>query len=53
VKELIPEFFMENTDFLNNSLQLDLGVRTNGKRVDEVKLPKWADSIEDFLLKHR
>ena len=53
VKELIPEFFMENTDFLVNHLKLDLGVRANGKRVEDVKLPRWADSAADFLRKHR
>ena len=33
VKELIPEFFGEDTDFLVNKLKLDLGIRSNGKRV--------------------
>ena len=42
VKELIPEFYMENTDFLKNTLRLDLGTRSNGKEVSDVKLPKWA-----------
>lgn len=36
VKELIPEFFLDKTDFLVNSLKLDLGVRSNGKRVEDV-----------------
>jgi factor associated with neutral sphingomyelinase activation len=53
VKELIPEFFMDNTDFLENKMKLDLGIRQNGKRVDDVKLPTWASSAEDFLNKHR
>lgn len=53
VKELIPEFFMDNTDFLENKLKLDLGIRTNSKRVDDIKLPTWAQSSEDFLKKHR
>jgi hypothetical protein len=35
VKELIPEFFMDNPEFLLNKLKLDLGVRSNGKRVDD------------------
>ena len=42
VKELIPEFYMDNPAFLTNQLRLDLGVRSNGKRVDDIKLPKWA-----------
>lgn len=49
VKELIPEFFMDNTDFLENKLKLDLGTRVNGKVVDDVKLPKWASSSKEFL----
>ncbi len=28
-------------------------MRSNGKRVDDAKLPKWAHSAEDFLKKHR
>lgn len=53
VKELIPEFFMESTDFLVNKMKLDLGVRANNKRVDDVKLPTWATSPEDFLRKNK
>jgi len=53
VKELIPEFFMDDPSFLINDLKLDLGVRANGKRVDDVKLPGWATSVEDFLKKNR
>jgi len=51
VKELIPEFFMEDPAFLVNEMKLDLGTRSNGKRVEDVKLPKWASSPEDFLKK--
>jgi len=32
-----------------NDMKLDLGVRANGKRVDDIKLPGWATSAEDFL----
>jgi factor associated with neutral sphingomyelinase activation len=53
VKELTPEFFMENTDFLENNMGLDLGVRANSKRVDHIKLPNWAESAEVFLKKQR
>ena len=34
-------------------MKLDLGIRQNGKRVDDVKLPTWASSAEDFLNKHK
>ena len=53
VKELIPEFFMDNPAFLTNGLRLDLGVRSNNKRVDDIKLPKWAHSPAEFLEKNR
>lgn len=53
VKELIPEFFQQNIDFLKNEFNLDLGVRSNGKRVDDVKLPRWARTPEEFLKKQR
>ena len=39
VKELIPEFYMNDSGFLINSLGLDLGVRHNGEKVWDVKLP--------------
>jgi factor associated with neutral sphingomyelinase activation len=54
---------MDSTDFLMNNLKLDLGVRSNGKRVEEAKLPNWAyllntklnlaSSPSDFLRKHQ
>lgn len=54
VKELIPEFYEpEFEDFLINSKALDLGIRANGERVDDVILPRWADSPRDFLEKQR
>jgi len=56
VKELIPEFFATDNDFssvgvsgssagsfLSNSLELDLGNRQNGRMVDDVELPPWAN----------
>lgn len=53
VKELIPEFFF-SPDFLKNVNDLDLGVNTNTKeRVDNVILPPWAHSPEDFISIHR
>ena len=54
VKELIPEFFMEEKQlFLKNFMKLDLGTRSNGKRVDDVKLPRWAKTPAEFLRKNR
>lgn len=33
VKELIPEFYMDSTDFLLNRNNLDLGTTQSGQRV--------------------
>ncbi|CAJ0899985.1 13727_t:CDS:10 [Entrophospora sp. SA101] len=52
VRELIPEFFYL-PEFLVNHNKFDLGVRQDGVSVDDVKLPKWAKSPEDFIRKHR
>lgn len=53
VKELIPEFFLPNTDFLTNRFHSALGKRQNGKSVDDVELPAWATDPLDFLAKNR
>ncbi|CAG0898135.1 unnamed protein product, partial [Cyprideis torosa] len=53
VKELIPEFFY-NPEFLVNRNRFDLGrLQGTRERVDDVILPPWADSPEDFIAKHR
>lgn len=53
VKELIPEFFYL-PDFLINMNKLDLGVLQASKyRVDDVELPRWATSAQDFIIQHR
>ncbi|CAK91037.1 unnamed protein product (macronuclear) [Paramecium tetraurelia] len=53
LKELIPEFFIEDDSFLVNTLNLDLGVRQNQKKVGDVKLPKWAKSAKEYLRLNR
>ncbi|KAH9506209.1 hypothetical protein DERF_010951 [Dermatophagoides farinae] len=40
-KEMIPEFFYL-PEFLCNLERFDLGVRQNGERVNDVKLPPWS-----------
>ena len=49
-KELIPEFYMNNVDFLKNKLNLDLGRRQSGEQVSDVELPKWAGGDADYFL---
>ena len=53
VKELIPEFYMDDHSFLINGLRLDLGTRSNGKVVDDTKLPKWAKTPQEYLKKNK
>ncbi|XP_023703751.1 neurobeachin-like protein 1 isoform X2 [Cryptotermes secundus] len=53
VKELTPEFFYF-PEFLKNMNGFDLGLLQGTKeRVNDVILPKWASSPEDFIYKHR
>ncbi|KAG2465108.1 NBEL2 protein, partial [Polypterus senegalus] len=53
VKELIPEFFYF-PEFLKNMNDFDLGcLQMSQDKVNNVVLPKWADSPEDFIRKHR
>ncbi|KAJ3244795.1 Neurobeachin-like protein 1 [Chytriomyces hyalinus] len=52
VKELIPEFFYM-PEFLINENGFDLGVKQTGARVNDVILPPWADSPEEFVRIHR
>lgn len=51
LKELIPEFYMEDTSFLKNYQNLNLGVRQNKKKVGDVKMPLWAKEDPEFYLK--
>jgi len=53
VKELIPEFYSDDPSFLQNDLALDLGIKMNGEKVWDVKLPPWAADSRDFLKKMR
>ncbi|KAI9209022.1 uncharacterized protein BJ171DRAFT_437728 [Polychytrium aggregatum] len=52
VKELIPEFFYL-PEFLINENKFDLGRRQSGEHVDDVILPPWASSAEEFIRIHR
>ncbi|KAM4698293.1 neurobeachin-like protein 1 [Rhinophrynus dorsalis] len=53
VKELIPEFFYF-PEFLENKNGFDLGrLQITKEQVNDVILPKWAKTPEDFIRKHR
>uniref|UniRef100_A0ACB8G153 Neurobeachin-like protein 1 n=1 Tax=Sphaerodactylus townsendi TaxID=933632 RepID=A0ACB8G153_9SAUR len=53
VKELIPEFFYF-PEFLENQNNFNLGqLQISKEVVGDVLLPKWAQSPEDFIYKHR
>jgi hypothetical protein len=52
VKELIPEFYYF-PEFLRNMNKFDLGKTQSGEIVDDVELPPWASSPEEFIKIHR
>ncbi|KAK3721190.1 hypothetical protein RRG08_044202 [Elysia crispata] len=53
VKELIPEFFYF-PEFLINFNGFDLGtMQITKEQVNDVKLPPWASTAEEFIHKHR
>ncbi|XP_062434599.1 neurobeachin-like protein 1 isoform X1 [Rhea pennata] len=53
VKELTPEFFYF-PEFLENQNGFNLGqLQISKEVVNDVILPKWAHSPEDFIYKHR
>jgi len=53
VKELIPEFYdtesAEAGQFLCNDRHLDLGQRSDGRTLGDVRLPPWAADAKDFV----
>ncbi|KAM7537266.1 hypothetical protein Aperf_G00000068777 [Anoplocephala perfoliata] len=52
-RELIPEFFYF-PDFLRNDNHFDLGrLQVGRKQVDDVELPPWASTPEEFIRIHR
>ncbi|OHS99755.1 Beige/BEACH domain containing protein [Tritrichomonas foetus] len=52
-REIIPEFFTL-PDFLVNANHFNLGIdEGTGQSVDDVILPPWAKSAEDFIRIHR
>ena len=56
LKELIPAFYDTDAnakEWLENSMYLNLGTTQNGTRVDNVEMPPWASSPEDFVKKNR
>ena len=47
VKELIPEFLYAR--ILLNADKFPLGIRQDGKTVDDVELPPWAANAHEFI----
>ena len=52
-KELVPEFYGFQGDFLVNYLGIDFGKRSNGRSVQDVELPTWAETPQEFTSKLR
>jgi len=53
LKELIPEFYCLDSDFLVNFDKILLGVTPEGELIDDVILPMWAKNPSDFLQRMR
>ena len=53
VKELIPEFYEGDTEFLMNEKKIEFGLNSQGEKIDNVILPPWAVNQNDFLEKMR
>jgi hypothetical protein len=51
-RELVPELFY-NPEALLNGNDVNFGVRHDGAKVGDVKLPSWAANADDFIRKHR
>lgn len=51
LKELVPEFYDTNSggDFLVNKFEIDFGERHDGSKVQDVALPPWANTPEEFV----
>ncbi|ETN81398.1 Beige/BEACH domain protein [Necator americanus] len=52
VKELIPELFYLS-EMMRNNNGFELGTRSDGVKIGDVVLPKWASTPEEFVLLHR
>lgn len=52
-KELVPEFYGDDGDFLVNYLGVDFGTRSDGRPIQDVELPPWAKTPSEFTAKLR
>ncbi|KAL4465900.1 hypothetical protein ABPG74_004137 [Tetrahymena malaccensis] len=50
-KELIPEFYYSDGDFLVNNEKLELGISQEGDIIDDALIPNWAENVHDFIQK--
>ena len=51
LKELIPEFYEDNYEFLVNSKKINMGINTKGEKIDDIILPPWSDKNPEKFLK--
>ena len=52
-KELVPEFYGSDGHFLVNYLGIDFGTRSDGRPIQDVELPPWAKTPQEFTSKLR
>lgn len=50
LKELIPEFYENNSDFLLNEKHINLGVTAKGQKIGNVILPLWSENNPKIFL---
>lgn len=52
-KELVPEFYGYDGDFLVNYMGVDFGTRSDGRPIQDVELPPWAKTPQELTSKLR
>ncbi len=52
-KEMIPEFYFGDGNFLKNLNNVELGLNHLDEKVGDVSLPPWAKTVEYYILKNR
>lgn len=52
-KELVPEFYGHEGDFLVNYMGINFGTRSDGRPIQDVELPPWAKTPQELTSKLR
>lgn len=52
-KELVPDFYGHDSDFLVNYMGINFGTRSDGRPIQDVELPPWAKTPQELTSKLR